>query len=227
MQTSAFLMEFGHDLRQPLRSILMSAQRLQRSSGELSSEMQSRIDEIIAAARRQEELIASAVEYEQAIDSDGSREFPLSLRLAIQTACMKVDVFRNARNGMIHFDPRQVPQVLAPSGFARVLEKVLHNSLKFQLKEHIPVVNIATAEETDGMIAVRVQDNGLGIESQYRDSVFEPFQRLNAASDFAGSGLGLSICKRLADAMEASIRFEDSGTGQGVALVLRFPRHEI
>lgn len=223
MQTSEFLMAFAHDLRQPLRSILMVTQRLQRGSGELSPEMRTRLDEIGAAARRQDELIAGAVEYEQALQAPASGEISLALRLAIQTACMKVEAFRHARKGLIHFDAHQVPQVFAPSGLARLLEKVLHNSLKFQLDGASPVIEITATEVEGGMVEVRVSDNGLGIQSQYRESVFKPFERLNAASDFPGSGLGLSICKRLADNMKGTIRFEDSKAEQGVALVLRFP----
>ena len=221
---SAFLMTFAHDLRQPLRSILMSAQRLQRGAGELSVEMRAKLDDISAAARRQEDLIASVVEYDQALSSSAA-DSPLMVRLAIQTACLKVDAFRQAQEGVIQFDALQAPRALVPSELARVLEKGLHNSLKFHRSNSSPRVMVQASETAAGLVAVRVLDEGLGIDAEYREAVFEPFKRLNSNSDFPGSGLGLSICRRLVDAMKGTIRFEDNASGRGgVSLVVTLPR---
>ena len=221
---SAFLMTFAHDLRQPLRSILMSAQRMQRGQEELSVEMRARLQDITKAAHWQEDLIASVVEYDQAIASARTADSALTSRLAIQTACMKVDAFRQRQEGVIEFDGQQAPRALVRSELARVLEKVLHNSLKFHAPDRSPKATIRASETSGGFVAVRVSDNGLGIEEKYRETVFEPFKRLNANSDFPGSGLGLSTCRRLVDAMQGTILFEDNGSGPGVSLVVILPR---
>ena len=223
---SDFLMTFAHDLRQPLRSIMMSAQRMQRGQEELSLEMRAKVEEIAAAARRQEELIASVVEYDQALASASSADSPLPVRLAIQTACMKVDAFRQAQQGLIQFDAQQVPRVLVSPELARVLEKCLHNGLKFHTSDSSPRVTVQVSETSGDLVVVRVSDWGLGIETEYREAVFEPFKRLNANSDFPGSGLGLATCRRLVHAMKGTIRFEDNGSGQGVSLVVILPRLE-
>ena len=62
-----------------------------------------------------------------------------------------------------------------------------------------------------------------GIEPEYRESVFDPFQRLNPASDYPGSGLGLSICRRLLASIESTIAFEDRppDAAGGVMAVLK------
>jgi signal transduction histidine kinase len=226
--TSALLMTFAHDLRQPLRSIIMATQRIQRKPQELTGDTRAKLDEIIAAVRKQEELIAAVVEYDQALQSGLDADTRLALRLVIQTACMKVDAYRQARKGAIRFEPDAVPKVYAPSGLARVLEKILHNSLKFHPADAIPQVEMEVADnDSPGMLAIRIMDNGLGIDKEYRDAVFQPFKRLNPASEYPGSGMGLATCRRLMDSIRGSVSFEDHNRDKGSAIVVRFPRMEV
>ena len=220
--SSALISTFAHDLRAPLRSMMMTVQRIQRSQEALSAETQTKLDEILKAARRQEELISSVVEYDQAQNPGLVDDGLLQLRLAIQTACMKVESYRQAKNGTITVDLEAVPRTLVPSGIARVIEKILHNSLKFQTVDATPVVLLEASQDEGGVINVRVTDNGIGIEAAYRDVVFEPFKRLNANSEFPGSGLGLSTCRRLISSVGGSIYIDDVRTA-GTSLVMRFP----
>ena len=212
---------FAHDLRVPLRSIVMTTQRIQRRPEELTVETRAKLDEIIAAARRQEELISSVVEFDQSFHPGLRSDNPLALRLAIQTASMKVDAFRQAHSGTISFDSEAVPRVLVRSGIARVVEKVLHNSLKFHAPNRRPEVSIEVAEQPPGLMAMRIIDNGLGVEAAYREDVFKPFKRLNSASEYPGSGLGLSICRRLLESIDGTIQIEGS---PGAIVLLRFPK---
>ena len=221
---SALLMTFAHDLRQTLRSIMMTAQRLQRGDDQLSAASKAKLDELLASARRQEELIASVVEYDQAREVGLTGDTPLALRLAIQTACLAVDAYRKQRNGIIRFEPDAVPRVLAPSGIARAIEKLLHNSLKFHAAGASPLVEVEALEAETDSIVIRVADTGLGVQPEYRAIVFEPFRRLNPASDYPGSGMGLSICARLIESIGGVISLEGRGPHPGVAVVLRFPK---
>ena len=140
-RNSRLIASFAHDLRASLRSIMMNVQRLQRRPPEeLTPETQARLDEILAAARRQEELIASVVEFDQAQYPGMGADSPLPLRIVIQTACMKVDALRQAKKGSISFDSAAVPVVLVPSLLSRAIEKVLDNSLKFNPAGQTPQV---------------------------------------------------------------------------------------
>jgi len=218
----ALITTFAHDLRQPLRSIVMATQRIQRKAPELNEEIKAKLEEILAAARRQEELIASIVEYDQVFQTQP--DSPIGLRLAIQTACMKIEAFRQAHRGSIQYDPEAIPRVQAPSGLTRVLEKVLHNSLKFHAPDNTPAIELEASDDCEGQIVVRVSDNGLGVEPQYREVVFEPFKRLNPASEYAGSGIGLATCRRVMETMRGTIRFEDHRNGAGSLIALSFPK---
>ena len=221
---SGLLMTFAHDLRQPLRSIMMTAQRIQHGDNQLSAASKAKLDELLAFARRQEELIASVVEYDHAREAGLAGDTPLALRLAIQTACLTVDSYRKQRNGIIRFEPDAVPRVFVPAGIARVIEKLLHNSLKFHAVGGIPLVEVEASDVAPDLIVIRIDDNGLGIQPEYRATVFEPFKRLNPASDYPGSGMGLAICARLMESIGGGISIEDRGADPGVAVVLRFPK---
>jgi len=71
----------------------------------------------------------------------------------------------------------------------------LSNALKFKAKDRDPIMNIAAREE-DGFIFISVRDNGVGMEEEHFEEVFEKFARLNSQAQFEGSGLGLSICAK-------------------------------
>ena len=219
--TAALIATFAHDLRVPLRSIVMSTQRIQRRPEELSVEIRAKLDEILTAARRQEELISSVVEYDQALDPGLTYDSPLALRLALQTAGMKVDAYRQAKGGVLTFDYDNAPRVQVPAGIARVVEKVLHNALKFHPAGASPVVDVQAAESADGRVSIVIRDNGMGVETQYIPLVFQPFQRLNSPAEFPGSGLGLSTSQRLLHSIGGTI--EISGTG-GTVVTLSFPK---
>ena len=223
IEDTAPIIAFAHDLRQPLRAIMMHAQRIQRQDSQLSAETRAKLEEILAAGRRQEELIASVVEYDEALRNGLSKEARMPLRLAIQTACMKVEAYRKLQNGIVRFDPAAGPEVVSPSAIAKVFEKILHNALKFHPKGVDPVVEVEVTPGTSGSTGIRITDNGLGIEPQYRSTVFEPFRRLNPAGEYSGSGMGLSTCRRLLESINGSILIEDHPHSQGSTIVVSLP----
>jgi signal transduction histidine kinase len=222
---SRLITAFAHDLRVPLRSIMMSAQRIQRRPEEFSPETKAKLEEIMAAARKQEELISSVVEFDHALQEGLASDSPMALKLAIQTACMKVEAYRQAVQGTVSFDANAAPRLSAPSGISRVVEKILQNGLKFQAPGNAPVLVVLAFEDPPGQVTIRVRDNGIGIERQYRGTVFEPFKRLHPASEYPGSGLGLAICQKSLASIGGTIGFEDDGLeGRGIATVVRFPK---
>ena len=222
--SSALIATFAHDLRVPLRSIMMTTQRIQRTGELLNDDTRAKLEQILTAARRQEELIVSVVEYDQALKPGLAGDNLLALRLAIQTACLKVDAYRLARVGTIVFETDAIPRVLVPAGISKVVEKILHNGLKFHPLGNRPKVHVEAVDGEAGAVTIRVSDNGLGIGTAHRELVFEPFQRLNSISDYPGSGLGLSTCRRLLESIGGKIGIE--GTA-GSTLAVTLPKSAV
>ena len=202
----------------------MNIQRIQRRPEDLSPDTRTKLDEVIAAAKRQEELIADAVEYDQAAVVGLAGDTPIPLRLAIQGAMMKLEVLRKSSSGLIAFDPEAIPCAVVAPGVTRIVEKLLHNSLKFVPAGASPVVRIEVSEEpSSAHLTIRIHDQGIGIEPQYYEAVFEPFKRLNPASQYPGSGLGLSICRRLAESIHGSVQVMNNGP-VGTTVAVSIPK---
>ena len=223
---SQLLSTFAHDLRQPLRSIAMQAQRIQRQDPALSEDTKTRLEEILRAARKQDELIASVMEYDQAQENAIDQTRSLPLNLAIQSACLKVEAFRKQCEGTIHFEIGPTPTFAVPIVLTKVLEKVLHNALKFRSPGCNPVVDIEAGGEPQGECRIAIRDNGLGIDQQYRMTVFEPFQKLNSPADYAGSGMGLAISRRIMESIGGRIAVEARpDSAPGVVIAIHVPLH--
>lgn len=212
---------FAHDLRQPLRAIMVSIQQIQRQNPPLPSESLTRLDELLAAARRQEELIASVLEFDMALRDGLPADTPMPLSLILEAAVHKVEPYRKLRNGIIRVG--DCPSTFASARIAKALEKLLHNALKFQAPDATPTVYLDATADEDSPIVVRVTDNGVGIEAQYRESVFEPFSRLHPASAYPGAGLGLSICRLILESLHGTVAFEEPAGPRGALAVIRVP----
>jgi len=215
----------AHDLLQPLRAIIVNVQQIQRSGEPLSDTTKTRLAAVLSSAREQEAVIAGVVEHESALETEWTGDPHTPLSLSIQAACLKLDAFRKMQDGRINV-AAPIPFAEVPQSIAKVLEKVIHNSLKFREPDIAPIVGVEAWEEQPAAIAIRVSDNGLGVEGKYRQLVFQPFARLNSKGLFPGAGMGLATCLRLMQSIGGTIAFEDPVTASGSSVVIRFPTVE-
>lgn len=101
-----------------------------------------------------------------------------------------------------------------------VLQNLIENSVKYMGDQESPSVRIG-AEPAEGMILVHVQDNGIGIESQYQERIFGLFDQLNAESD--GTGIGLALVKRIVEVHGGRVWVESEGAGMGSRFCFTIP----
>ncbi len=217
--------KFAHDLRQSLRAILFGAQRMQRQNPAPSPETLIFLEQVIAAARRQDELIEGAVDYDSAISQPGELDKAMRLSVILQAACQQVEAFRKLHHGMLQVS--ECPPLYAPPILAKALVKLLHNALKFHRAGTEPRVHVEVSGDLARGIVIRVTDNGIGIDDKYRESVFSPLTRLHGPDEYAGAGLGLSICRALLGSIHGTVVFENSGDAFGVCAVVRVPTAEV
>lgn len=213
------LFAFAHDLRQPLRAIMLRSQALLRRESLDEAAVTEALNGIIAAARQQESLIASVVEFSDADPAEFGTATQL-LPLAVQGALMKVEATRAASGGRI--SAPILPEVRVSAAVGTIVEKLLGNALKFYPAGGAPDVSVTGETDVDH-VQVRVTDAGIGIPSEYRLQVFEPFKRLHSARAYPGHGMGLAICRRLAECIAGSLEIVDSPMGVGTRVVLRAP----
>ena len=109
------------------------------------------------------------------------------------------------------------------SQISRLFQNLISNSMKFR-RDEPPRIEIS-AREVPGYWEFCIKDNGIGIEEKFYDRIFEVFQRLHAQQDYTGTGIGLSLCKRIVERHKGEIWVE-SVTGEGSTFYFTLPREE-
>jgi signal transduction histidine kinase len=117
----------------------------------------------------------------------------------------------------------EVPEITVASDgemLWHVFSNLVNNAVKFRRKEGQPRI-VVRAELAGGRVVVRVIDNGLGVRAEDRERVFTRFYQATASTE--GSGVGLSICKRIVEDLGGTIRLESEGKGKGCTAVVELP----
>ena len=220
----------SHDLQEPLRKILAFGDRLERAAGpDLSPEARDYLERMEKAARRMQNLINALLTYSRITTQARpfvhvdlgriAREVLSDLEVALEETAAVVRVGKLATS---EADPSQMQQLF---------QNLLGNALKFRRPGVPPEVDITGemgAERTaagGGLYRLEFRDNGIGFEDKYRDRIFAVFQRLHARHEYEGSGIGLSICRKLVERHGGSITAR-SVPGRGTVFVVTLPcRH--
>jgi PAS domain S-box-containing protein len=194
-ELEAFAYSVSHDLRAPLRGIDGFSQALLEDYADrLDEQGKDYLSRVREASRRMDQLIddmlklsrvtRSEIQYEEIDLSSMVRESAAALWKA--QPARRVD-FRITKGLVIRGDPRL---------FRLVIDNLLGNAWKFTCRKEEAVIEFGTVK-MEGRAAYFVRDNGAGFDQAYAEKLFVPFQRLHAESEFAGTGIGLSIIKRI------------------------------
>jgi light-regulated signal transduction histidine kinase (bacteriophytochrome) len=112
-----------------------------------------------------------------------------------------------------------------PTGIKQVFQNLIANGIKFRKKDMTPVIRISAKAE-NGAWKFSFADNGIGIEKQYSDRIFVIFQRLHTRTEYEGSGIGLSQCKKIIELHKGRIWIE-SIRGEGTTVCFTIPKNII
>ena len=115
-----------------------------------------------------------------------------------------------------------LPQVRADEiQLTMLFQNLINNGIKFQNGRHPPHIHVSAQPQTGGW-CFSVRDNGIGIDSKYKDKVFLVFQRLHTRNEYPGTGIGLALCKRIVNRHGGQIWFASS-PGQGTTFFFTIP----
>jgi signal transduction histidine kinase len=104
---------------------------------------------------------------------------------------------------------------------SQILNNLLDNALTYRCTHGTPQVRI-TSERVSGHVVIQVADNGIGIEPEYHDKIFQVFQRLHSSDEYPGTGLGLAIVAKAVHVMEGEVSVE-SAQDRGSIFTVRLP----
>jgi len=209
----------SHDLQEPLRMVASYTQLLgRRYHGKLDADADEFIGFAVDGASRMQQLIEDLLSYSR-LTTRGKALTLTEAGAACDAAIGNLQESIKDSNAAISVSP--LPAVCADaSQLTALFQNLIGNAIKYRNK-HKPEVHIdAQAQENEWIFSVR--DNGIGIESQYFDRIFQMFQRLHSRKDYPGTGIGLAVCKKIVERHGGRIWLE-SQPGHGSTFLFTIP----
>jgi PAS domain S-box-containing protein len=202
----------SHDLQEPLRMVASYTQLLSRRyTGKLDSDADEFIAFAVDGASRMQRLIRDLLAYSR-VGTKGNDLQDISSEEALRQAMINLHGAIEDSGALVTHDT--LPTVLADeTQLIQLFQNLVGNAIKYQ-NPGIPRIHISAAKNDQAVWIFSVRDNGLGIEPQYFDKIFGVFQRLHKREEFAGTGIGLAICKKIVERHGGGITVE-SQLGQG------------
>jgi PAS domain S-box-containing protein len=215
-----FASSASHDLREPLRKVQAFGDRLKTKYGDaLPPEGHEYLGRMIGAADRMESLVDGLL----ALARVGAGEKPFSgVELAAVVRGVISDLETRIEQSGGRVELGSLPMIEAePTEMRQLLLNLVGNAIKFHKPGRPPEV-LVCAELGGGECRLIVKDNGIGFEEKYLDRMFEPFQRLGKLSEYEGAGIGLALCRKIADRHGGGITGR-SVPGEGSTFVVSLP----
>lgn len=222
-QSNADLEQFAyvasHDLQEPLRMVSSYVQLLARKyEGKLDSDADEFISFAVDGARRMQVLINDLLEYSR-VTTRGEAFKSVNCEIIIEHVLHNLKMAIEENDAVITHDP--LPTVIVDSGqIGLVFQNLIGNAIKYRSKEP-PLIHISARKDGNEWL-FSVQDNGIGIDSKYKERIFIIFQRLHGRNMYSGTGLGLAISKRIIERHRGRIWIE-SEVGKGTTFYFTLP----
>ena len=201
----------SHDLQEPLRKILVFSDKLLSIQHlQVTDEMRLYTDKIVKASQRMQKLINDLLIFSRKEDRNSCfEEVDLNTLVTDVLSDMEIEIER--RGAKINVGV--LPTLWAnPSQMRQLFQNLISNGIKFQKAGDTPVVSIYgdnnSASILDGpqtKCCIIIEDNGIGFDEKYADDIFVVFKRLHSYHEYEGSGVGLSICKKIIEAHNGKI----------------------
>ena len=219
-RVSQFAYVASHDLQEPLRKIKLFSEFLSEDfSSALGEEGQKFLTTIMDSADRMSSLIKALLEYSRTTDGELSKEV-LSLDQIVKDVETELEGRIKKTSALIN--SHNLGEIIGDPVFVRQLVfNLIGNAIKYRHKDRAPQIDIDIQDEGENL-TLTVADNGIGIEEDYLDIVFNPFTRVENGSGKKGSGIGLAICKAVCDRHGWTIRAQ-SKAGTGTSFLIKIP----
>jgi PAS domain S-box-containing protein len=224
----------SHDLQEPLRKIQTLGDRLNTRYGEsLNEEGRSFLERMRVAASRSQKLIDDLLSLSR-VATQGQPFVQVDLSNVAREVAADLEERIEQSGGRVVIG--DLPVVEAdPAQMRQLLQNLIVNGLKFHRPENKPRVKVfgrvietkrrsMTADAAETLCQILVEDNGIGFDEKYLDRIFQPFQRLHSGKEYEGTGIGLSICRRIVERHGGEISAK-SQPGQGSTFIVTLKVH--
>jgi PAS domain S-box-containing protein len=210
----------SHDLQEPLRMVASYTQLLaKRYRGKLDSDADEFIAYAVDGCNRMQQMIRDLLTYSSA-GTRATDPQAISSELALHVALANLRVAIEESGALVSHD--SLPTVTTDdTQLTQVFQNLIGNAIKYR-GSGVPRIHISARTDAGKERIFSVRDNGMGIDPQYFDRIFVLFQRLHGRGEFAGTGIGLSICKKILERLGGRIWVE-SQLNQGSTFHFALP----
>lgn len=211
----------SHDLQEPLRTVISYAQFLERRYGpQLEGDAREFLDFIVGGARRMHSLVNDLLAYSR-VGSQGRAFARIASGELVASVMNAMRETIRASGGEVVVEG-DLPEVRGDTiQLVQLFQNLIGNALKFQAEGRPARVRVGAERKGDQWL-FHVRDNGIGIELQYLPVIFDVFKRLHTADAYPGTGIGLSICKRVVERHGGRI-WAESTSGEGTTFWFTLP----
>ncbi len=212
----------SHDLQEPLRMVASYTQLLaRRYKGRLGAEADEFIGFAVDGANRMQLLIQDLLSYSR-VTTKGEQLQPIDARTCCETAIKNLQKSIEDAHAEVRVGP--MPVIAGDSTqMTQLFQNLIGNAIKYR-NERKPEIQVSANCNGKKWI-FSIQDNGIGIEPQYFERIFQMFQRLHTHKEYSGTGIGLAVCRKIVQRHGGSIWVE-SQPGEGSNFLFTIPRAE-
>ena len=209
----------SHDLQEPLRMVSSYVQLLaRRYQGKLDTDADEFIGFAVDGANRMQGLINDLLMYSR-VGTKGKPFETTDCNRVLSEALLNLSAATEESGAVITND--NLPTLMADkTQMVQLIQNLVANAIKFRNKDD-PCIHVSS-EQKNGTWVFSVSDNGIGIDADYYDRIFAIFQRLHGKTEYPGTGIGLSVCKRIVERHGGRI-WVDSESGKGSRFYFTMP----
>ncbi len=199
----------SHDLRGPVKNIsaLIGLLNIQLKSGNIS-DSELFMTKIVKESDRMNRLVADLLEYSLVGKNNQKKEW-IKISEVLEDVKLSMEQKLKENKAIISFIPGTDKIFAVRTDITRLIQNLLENAIKFKRTDLDPVIKVSCKEEGD-FWKLSVEDNGIGIDKNSLEKVFELFNRLHTNEQYQGTGIGLAVCKRIAENHDGRIWVEST-----------------
>lgn len=214
----------SHDLQEPLRKVIAFGDRLVDKYGDVLDETgRDYLARMQNATHRMQNLINDLLAFSR-VTTKGQPFTRVDLQVVAKEVITDLAYRIEETGGLVEVG--DLPVINADATQMRQLfQNFIGNALKFHNDNEAPIVKISGMPMGNQNCQIVIEDNGIGFDPQFADSIFQPFQRLHGRGEYEGSGIGLAICRRIAERHGGKI-VAKSTPSEGATFIITLPIHQ-
>ena len=221
------LMDFihfaSHDFQEPLRKVFLFSDRMKEEMEDVSGKGLQYLERMQSAVERMQNLMSDLVYYSKAVAAEKKSVEVVDLNKIIQEILFDFEIDLTKTKGKV--EVARLCSIESDSfQIKRLFHNLISNALKYNKAGQVPQIKIKgmVSRSREDLYEIHFQDNGLGFDEKFKSKIFKPFKRLHRKDEFAGTGLGLTLCQKIVERHGGEIDVK-SKVGEGATFIIKIP----